>query len=370
MSLLSSTSKFRYRIGGPNWTRIVPRPSSHIAMVGYAIGFLVVWFYAWVLVVLLWHFGNDILAYDTNAIDNSIKYLGGILALPAALWTVYVAVQQILISRENQFATLFSNSIKQLGTPLASESAEQTPKAKSSSFDVRIAGIYGLERVARDSSRDHWPIMEILCRYVRQNHRAEKVDSGTTTSIDQLKSLPEPPFDLETAMIALGRRSRTKVALEVELRNESLRDIKARRLALNEQQAEEDDRAFDEIDESFRLKFDGSDLRKLKLWHCDFSHGLFQKCDMRGIVFWGCDLSDTKFSDSLLSGAIFFDCSLDRAIFSNNDLSHAQLSKVTLRGTRFYEPVNVSSTSVFDTDLEQVDKKLRPVWNKDWVFNF
>src|SRR4051794_9093858 len=79
MSFLSSTSKFRYRIRGPNWTSIVPRPSNHIATIGYVIGFLALWFYAWVLVVLLWHFGNDVLAYNTTAIDKSIKYLGGIL---------------------------------------------------------------------------------------------------------------------------------------------------------------------------------------------------------------------------------------------------------------------------------------------------
>src|SRR5689334_17610424 len=125
MSLLPALTKFPYQIGNPHWTHAIRRPISVTAMLGYAIGFLVLCFYVSVLLVLLWHFGKDIFAYNTVEISKSIKYLGGILALPAALWTVYTAIQQILISRENQFTTLFSKSIEQLGTRPAAESAKQ-----------------------------------------------------------------------------------------------------------------------------------------------------------------------------------------------------------------------------------------------------
>lgn len=32
-----------------------------------------------------------------------------------------------------------------------------------------LSGIYALERIAQDSKKDHWPIMEILTAYVREN---------------------------------------------------------------------------------------------------------------------------------------------------------------------------------------------------------
>jgi len=32
---------------------------------------------------------------------------------------------------------------------------------------VRLGGIYALERIANESEQDHWPIMEVLCTYVR-----------------------------------------------------------------------------------------------------------------------------------------------------------------------------------------------------------
>lgn len=163
-------------------------------------------------------------------------------------------------------------------------------------------------------------------------------------------------------MTAVGRRPRGKIALENELRNESLRAIRTRRLALNVAQDLKDESAFDRVDESFRLKFDGSNLSNIKLWHCDFTSALFRQCDMRKIVFWRCDLSDVKFDDSSLVGAIFFDCCLDRATFSKNDMSDVQLSKVTLRGARFHDGVSVRGALVLNTDLEQVDPKLRPNW--------
>jgi hypothetical protein len=373
MSLLSRLTNPEIRIDDPSlWTNTIRRRPRFVVIFAYVLGFLVLLFYVCVLLVLLWHFGNDIFVYDTTKIDKSIVYLGSILAVPAALWAVFVAVQQIFISRENHFTALFSSSIEQLGTRPVPDSVAQAPQLRNFSFDIRIAGIYGLERVARDSSRDHWPIMEILCRYVRQNHCAKKVEQivDSANLIAQLKSLPEPPFDLEAAMMAIGRRSWRKVVLERELRNRLQREVRERRSAVSKLQSEEDESAFNEIDESFCLNFDGSNLCKLKLWNCDFSHGLFRNCDMRGIVFWVCDLSDAKFSDSALSGAIFYDCCLDRASFQNNDLSHAQLSRVTLRDTRFYVGVNVSSTSIFNTNLDQVDKEHRPKWNEDWVFNF
>ena len=36
-------------------------------------------------------------------------------------------------------------------------------------IEVRLGAIYALERIAIDSPRDQWTIMEILTAYVRQN---------------------------------------------------------------------------------------------------------------------------------------------------------------------------------------------------------
>jgi hypothetical protein len=35
------------------------------------------------------------------------------------------------------------------------------------SLTIRLGGIYALERIAQDSERDHWTVMEVLCSFVR-----------------------------------------------------------------------------------------------------------------------------------------------------------------------------------------------------------
>jgi hypothetical protein len=42
--------------------------------------------------------------------------------------------------------------------------------------EVRLGAIYALERIAYDSPRDHWPIIEVLTAYVRQNAPAPAQD--------------------------------------------------------------------------------------------------------------------------------------------------------------------------------------------------
>jgi hypothetical protein len=46
-------------------------------------------------------------------------------------------------------------------------------------LEVRLGTIYALERIAEDSERDHIPIMETLCAYIRQNAPASNAMNHT-----------------------------------------------------------------------------------------------------------------------------------------------------------------------------------------------
>jgi uncharacterized protein YjbI with pentapeptide repeats len=45
---------------------------------------------------------------------------------------------------------------------------------------VRLGGIYALERIARDSEYDHWPVMEILTAFVREQAPAQSMPPDKT----------------------------------------------------------------------------------------------------------------------------------------------------------------------------------------------
>jgi hypothetical protein len=91
---------------------------------------------------------------------------------------------------ENRLITeRFTRSIEQLGNK------EET---------VRIGGIYALERIAKDSPRDGWTIMEVLSSFVRGKQQIEVQD---ISKLSVLKT------DAQAALTAIARR---KIDLENE----------------------------------------------------------------------------------------------------------------------------------------------------------
>jgi hypothetical protein len=76
--------------------------------------------------------------------------------------TLRVTQNRLDIDRQAQITNRFTQAIGQLGAEL---------KDGKPNLEVRLGGIYALERIAYDSPRDHWTIMEILTAYVRQNAR-------------------------------------------------------------------------------------------------------------------------------------------------------------------------------------------------------
>jgi hypothetical protein len=80
--------------------------------------------------------------------------LAQILAGTALLSGLYFTWRTLQVNREGQITERFTRAIDQLG---------------NESEDVRLGGIYALERISRESQEDYWPIMEVLTAYVRQH---------------------------------------------------------------------------------------------------------------------------------------------------------------------------------------------------------
>jgi hypothetical protein len=82
-----------------------------------------------------------------------LQGLGGI----ALLGTLYFSAQTLQLNRRGQVTERFTKAIDQLG--------QLGPERLS----VRLGGIYALEQIASDSRDLHWPIMEVLTAYLREN---------------------------------------------------------------------------------------------------------------------------------------------------------------------------------------------------------
>ncbi|MBF2021335.1 MAG: pentapeptide repeat-containing protein [Hydrococcus sp. C42_A2020_068] len=83
-----------------------------------------------------------------------------------------------------------------------SKSVEQLNSSKP---QVRIGGIYSLEQIAIESSRDHWTIVEILTSFIAESFplQLDLYDQ----SLDREDELPEIAIDVQAALTVIGRRN-------------------------------------------------------------------------------------------------------------------------------------------------------------------
>ncbi len=99
--------------------------------------------------------------------------------------TLRIGQETLRVNQEGQITERFTKAIEQLG---------------SSKLEVRIGGIYALERIARDSARDHGPIMSVLTAFVRE--RPHWIPSRRRDSAKP----PRPAIDIQGILMVLSRR--------------------------------------------------------------------------------------------------------------------------------------------------------------------
>ena len=152
-----------------------------------------------------------------NEARKTLAYiLGGLLAIIGIYMAhrriralerqVQIGQEQLQVAQEGQITERFTRAIEQLG---------------SDKMAIRLGGIYALERIANDSDKDYWPIMETLTAYVRENApwreqsprmRGEE-DSGEKQIVAERPCSPlgrrpknKPATDIQAVLTVLGRR--------------------------------------------------------------------------------------------------------------------------------------------------------------------
>lgn len=110
-------------------------------------------------------------------------------ALFAGLW---LTARNLHVAQEGQIADRFTKAIEQLGSG----------RDGGPNLEVRVGAIFALERIAKDSGRDYWPIMEVLTTYVRET---APWPPSATTAASQFPQV-RPRADVQAALTVIGRR--------------------------------------------------------------------------------------------------------------------------------------------------------------------
>jgi uncharacterized protein YjbI with pentapeptide repeats len=181
--------------------------------------------------------------------------------------------------REGQVTDRYAKAIEQLG---------------SEKLEVRVGGIYALERIASDSVRDGQTVIDVLAAFITEQSRTARQSPG-----DNDESLRSTPSDLQAAITVIGRR-----------------DIKRERRRLN----------------LYGADLTHADLGRINLANASLGGAKLTRANLAWI-----DLRDANLNYADLSRALLFEANLAGALlegadFSGSDLTNANLSDADLLG--------------------------------------
>lgn len=192
----------------------------------------------------------------------------------------------------------------------------------SEKLQIRLGGIYALERIAQDSLRDHWTVMETLCAFAREGTREPRLAKREGTPSDEEDKNPRTTFlppatDIQAALTVMGRRGKERRKWERE---------KGKKL----------------------------DLRGAHLERTDLENAHLEGAVLGGAHLAGANLADAHLERAALADAHLEGANLRRAHLANADLWGAHLESANLREARL-EHVDLKGAYLERADLWGAD---------------
>jgi uncharacterized protein YjbI with pentapeptide repeats len=232
------------------------------------------------------------------------------LGFALTAWRIKVSNRQVSAIEDGQVTERFMRAIEQLG----SERSNGSPN-----LEIRLGGIYALERLARDSERDHWTVMEVLATYARENLRDlsqsfHSVGDDGADSFDLEAQLPR--VDIQAALTVIGRRERRREPGRLDLADAWLAAAKLASLDFSGACLS-------------RANLTKADLKGARLEGIRLDGAFMERAIFVGARLQGADMRGSKLREADLEAAV-----LDRVNLEKADLSQANLKGASLLGAK------------------------------------
>ncbi|MFM6405520.1 MAG: pentapeptide repeat-containing protein [Microcystis sp.] len=262
---------------------------------------------------------KDSRTFAIDVVKTIISALGLIATLLAGIGLIvnyFNSQAEIQLTQQRLITERFSKAVEQIGNPKE---------------EVVIGGIYSLERIAKDSPKDQWTIMEVLTSYIRKN-------SPIPSNIQQLEpeerqkaleKLPSVSIPVQAALTVIGRRK-----VENDQAGDNL--------------AETNDFAWDNLAETTdfskikildlsRTNLRGANLNRANLyranlWEANLNGAYLNRANLIGANLIGADLIGADLKGADLKGADLNLADLKGADLKGADLKGADLNLADLKG--------------------------------------
>lgn len=227
--------------------------------------------------------------------------------------TQRTTLAQLSIDRANQNTQLFTKAIDQIG---------------SNTEDVRIGGIFALDRLAKDAQEYYWPIMEILTAYIRRHctwKPSQQSYASMSETIEDFRKkafdISRPPADISSILTVLRNR-----------------------------------KGFYGNSETDPICLDRSNMSHGDLWRAhlekaDFRTSCLDWADLREAHLNGARMEEAWLRGALLIGADLTDAHLDGADLRGANVSGAILNGADLRGANLMDIENLTKEQIAQAHL-------------------
>lgn len=269
-----------------------------------------------------------------NARGNLLALTAGIAALGALVFTARnFALQRrsLELAEEGQRRTLELAEQGQRRTQELTEQGQVTERYSkaiehlgSEKLDIRIGGIYALERIARDSARDHPTVIDVLTAFIREHSPA-----GNLRLSEEAVNMQPLEADIQAAVSVIRRRDPLKDVDRINLSKTNLFDANLHNVGLEGADLTDAHLRKAELAKSH---LENAILKGANLVAAGLANADLTGADLFSANLAYANLARANLTAAKLRGANLIDTNLVSANLSRSDLSGVNLSKANLRG--------------------------------------
>jgi len=226
---------------------------------------------------------------------------------------IYFAWGNLTTARDGQITERFTRAVDQLG---------------NRKMEIRLGGIYALERIANESEKDYWSIMEILTAYVRNN-------SGIDIYSKKI-SLKNVPISMDIQANESTKNEVPKITILLDIQA-IFTVIKRRRYSYGHGEANE-------------LNFEETNLKQAILSGANLTGANLTEANLTGTSLYGTNLTGAFLGGANLTGASLGGANLTEAKLTGANLRKANLMRANLSGANL-TGANLTRTYLSDARL-------------------